>query len=73
MPGITLIAEKRNEQPRRYTRVGQKKFAPSRPAVSGCRDNHSPASLLAAFKESLHWMGGIFLDPPAAGDPLETV
>jgi L-lactate dehydrogenase complex protein LldG len=35
--------------------------------------NHSPASLLAAFKESLHWMGGIFLDPPAAGDPLETV
>jgi L-lactate dehydrogenase complex protein LldG len=36
-------------------------------------DNHSPASLLAAFKESLHRMGGIFLDPPAAGDPLETV
>jgi L-lactate dehydrogenase complex protein LldG len=36
-------------------------------------DDNSPASLLAAFKESLHRMGGMFLDPPAAGDPLAPV
>ena len=34
----------------------------------------SPAeSLLEAFKKSLHQMGGIFLDPPASGDPLVSV
>jgi L-lactate dehydrogenase complex protein LldG len=33
-------------------------------------DDNPPASLLAAFKDSLHRMGGVFLDPPAAGDPL---
>ena len=33
-------------------------------------DDHPPPSLLAAFKESLIRMGGIFLDPPASGDPL---
>jgi L-lactate dehydrogenase complex protein LldG len=33
-------------------------------------DDSPPASLLAAFKESLHRMGGMFLDPPDAGDPL---
>jgi L-lactate dehydrogenase complex protein LldG len=33
-------------------------------------DDKPPASLLAAFKDSLHRMGGVFLDPPAAGDPL---
>jgi L-lactate dehydrogenase complex protein LldG len=36
-------------------------------------DGSPPASLLAAFKESLHLMGGLFLDPPAAGDPLAPV
>jgi L-lactate dehydrogenase complex protein LldG len=33
-------------------------------------DESPRASLLAAFKDSLHRMGGVFLDPPAAGDPL---
>jgi L-lactate dehydrogenase complex protein LldG len=32
-----------------------------------------PPSLLAAFKESLLRMGGMFLDPPASGDPLAPV
>ena len=36
-------------------------------------DENAPASLLEAFKTSLHQMGGIFLDPPAAGDPLAPV
>jgi L-lactate dehydrogenase complex protein LldG len=36
-------------------------------------DDDPPASLLAAFKASLHRMGGIFLDPPAAGDILAPV
>ena len=36
-------------------------------------DDHPPASLLAAFKEALERMGGSFLDPPGAGDPLEPV
>jgi L-lactate dehydrogenase complex protein LldG len=36
-------------------------------------DDSPPASLLEAFKTSLHQMGGIFLDPPAAGDPLAPV
>jgi L-lactate dehydrogenase complex protein LldG len=36
-------------------------------------DANRPASLLAAFKESLERMGGLFLDPPAAGDYLEPV
>jgi L-lactate dehydrogenase complex protein LldG len=36
-------------------------------------DGSPPASLLAAFKESLHRMGGMFLDPPDAGDPLAPV
>ena len=33
-------------------------------------DANPPASLLARFKESLERMGGVFLEPPAAGDPL---
>jgi L-lactate dehydrogenase complex protein LldG len=33
-------------------------------------DAGAPDSLLAAFKESVTRMGGLFLDPPAAGDPL---
>jgi L-lactate dehydrogenase complex protein LldG len=36
-------------------------------------DDNPPASLLAAFKDSLHLMGGVFLDPPASGDPLAPV
>jgi L-lactate dehydrogenase complex protein LldG len=36
-------------------------------------DSDQPASLLAAFKESLERMGGLFLDPPAAGDVLAPV
>lgn len=35
--------------------------------------DNPPASLLAAFKDSLHLMGGVFLDPPASGDPLAPV
>ena len=36
-------------------------------------DDGPPASLLAAFKESLHRMGGVFLDPPISGDRLVPV
>jgi hypothetical protein len=36
-------------------------------------DDDPPASLLDAFKASLHRMGGMFLDPPAAGDILAPV
>jgi L-lactate dehydrogenase complex protein LldG len=36
-------------------------------------DDQPPASLLAAFKDSLHRMGGTFLDPPASGDILAPV
>jgi len=36
-------------------------------------DDNLPASLLEAFKRSLHQMGGIFLDPPASGDALAPV
>ena len=36
-------------------------------------DDEPPASLLEAFKASLHRMGGMFLDPPAAGDILAPV
>jgi L-lactate dehydrogenase complex protein LldG len=36
-------------------------------------DDNPPAALLAAFKESLQRMGGLFLDPPASGDLLAPV
>jgi L-lactate dehydrogenase complex protein LldG len=36
-------------------------------------DTDPPASLLEAFKKSLHQMGGIFLDPPGSGDTLAPV
>jgi L-lactate dehydrogenase complex protein LldG len=36
-------------------------------------DAPRPAPLLSAFKESLERMGGLFLDPPAAGDVLAPV
>ena len=36
-------------------------------------DDHPAASLLAAFKENLERMGGVFLDPPASGDSLAPV
>jgi L-lactate dehydrogenase complex protein LldG len=36
-------------------------------------DDEPPASLLAAFKDSLIRMGGVFLDPPTSGDELAPV
>jgi L-lactate dehydrogenase complex protein LldG len=36
-------------------------------------DDNPPTSLLAAFKDSLQRMGGMFLDPPASGDPLAPI
>ena len=36
-------------------------------------DDSSPTSLLTAFKDNLHLMGGVFLDPPGASDPLAPV
>jgi L-lactate dehydrogenase complex protein LldG len=36
-------------------------------------DHTPPASLLSTFKDSLERMGGVFLDAPAAGDPLARV
>jgi L-lactate dehydrogenase complex protein LldG len=36
-------------------------------------DDDAPASLLDAFKDNLHRMGGVFLDSPAAGDALAPV
>jgi L-lactate dehydrogenase complex protein LldG len=36
-------------------------------------DEARPASLLEAFKDSLQQMGGLFLDPPASGDPLAPI
>jgi hypothetical protein len=36
-------------------------------------DGNPPAALLATFKENLERMGGVFLDPPATGDPLAPV
>jgi L-lactate dehydrogenase complex protein LldG len=36
-------------------------------------DDNPPASLLSAFKDSLHHMGGVFLDPPISGDILAPV
>jgi L-lactate dehydrogenase complex protein LldG len=36
-------------------------------------DERRPDSLLAAFKESLERMGGVFLDPPDSGDILAPV
>jgi L-lactate dehydrogenase complex protein LldG len=36
-------------------------------------DEDRPASLLSAFKENLHRMGGLFLDPPSSGDILAPI
>ncbi len=36
-------------------------------------DADRPTSLLAVFKESLERMGGVFLDPPPAGDVLAPI
>jgi L-lactate dehydrogenase complex protein LldG len=36
-------------------------------------DDNPPTSLLSAFKDALHRMGGVFLDPPASGDILDPV
>jgi len=36
-------------------------------------EDTAPPQSLSMFKDSLHRMGGAFLDPPAAGDPLMPV
>jgi L-lactate dehydrogenase complex protein LldG len=36
-------------------------------------DGAPPPSLLAAFRQNLERMGGLFLEPPASGDPLAPV
>jgi L-lactate dehydrogenase complex protein LldG len=36
-------------------------------------DSGPPASLLSAFKDNLHRMGGVFLDPPTSADTLAPV
>jgi L-lactate dehydrogenase complex protein LldG len=36
-------------------------------------DDDPPASLLCAFKDNLHRMGGVFLNPPASGDVLAPI
>jgi L-lactate dehydrogenase complex protein LldG len=36
-------------------------------------DDTPPTSPLAAFKDNLHRMGGVYLNPPASGDPLAPV
>ena len=36
-------------------------------------DTPESGAVLATFKHSLERMGGVFLDPPAAGDPLQPV
>jgi L-lactate dehydrogenase complex protein LldG len=36
-------------------------------------DTSQPSSLLSAFRKSLELMGGLFLDPPVAGDVLAPV
>ena len=36
-------------------------------------DDDPPTSLLSAFKENLHRMGGVFLDPPVSGDLLAPI
>ncbi len=36
-------------------------------------DENPPPSLLDVFKDNLHRMGGIFLDPPSSGDVLTPV
>jgi len=36
-------------------------------------DGNPPPRLLALFKDSLERMGGVFLEPPEAGDPLQPV
>jgi L-lactate dehydrogenase complex protein LldG len=36
-------------------------------------DDDPPASLLFAFQENLHRMGGVFIDPPTSGDLLAPV
>jgi L-lactate dehydrogenase complex protein LldG len=36
-------------------------------------DGDPPASLLSAFKDNLHRMGGAFLDPPDSGDTLAPI
>ena len=43
------------------------------PPIVPMFDDNPPASLLARFKDNLHRMGGVFLDPPGSGDLLAPV
>ena len=36
-------------------------------------DGKPPESLLMEFKDNLHRMGGIFIDPPSSGDPVSPI
>jgi L-lactate dehydrogenase complex protein LldG len=58
-----ILAAIRNNEPRLERKL---------PDVPLFSDGPRPP-LLAAFKENLERMGGIFLDPPGAGDPLTPV
>ncbi len=53
-------------------RLNRPKLERPLPAVPLFDDARAP-SLLAAFKDSLERMGGVFLDPPASGDLLAPV
>jgi L-lactate dehydrogenase complex protein LldG len=53
-------------------RANRPRLEQALPAVSAF-DDRPPASLLAAFKESLERMGGVFLELPASGDRLAPV
>jgi L-lactate dehydrogenase complex protein LldG len=53
----------------RTNRPGVERPLPAVPSF----DEDPPASLLEAFKKSLHQMGGIFLDPPGSGETLAPV
>ena len=67
--------ERSDEQPRRHPGLDPCQSATRGPAASHVPlfDDDPPASLLDAFKANLHRMGGMFLDPPAAGDILAPV
>lgn len=64
--------ETRNERPRRrLVSIRENRPQVTRPLPDvPLFDARQPASLLSAFKENLERMGGLFLDPPAAGDVL---
>jgi L-lactate dehydrogenase complex protein LldG len=53
-------------------RANRPKLDRSLPAVP-LFDDKPPSSLLAAFRENLERMGGVFLDRPTSGDELEPI